>query len=287
MLIDKFISEIESKRNCAVVGLDTQYEYVPDKMKKSDPIESIWEFNKRIIDAIYEIVAVVKIQIAMYEQYGVAGLDLFYRTSHYAKEKGMYVIADVKRGDISSTAVAYSKAFLTRPDIDFVTVNPYMGYDSIKPFIDDCVKYDKGIFILTKTSNPSSGDIQDLIADGRPIYEHVAIKVDQWGKDYVGERGYSFVGAVIGATYPEQAKKLRALMPNAYILVPGYGVQGATAQDAAAAFNRDGLGAIVNSSRGILLSYKKHPEIGLEDAIIQEVIRMRDDLNSAIRGDKK
>ncbi|WP_026487465.1 orotidine-5'-phosphate decarboxylase [Caldanaerobius polysaccharolyticus] len=284
MLMDDLIHAIESKGNCLAVGLDTQYEYVPDGMKNGDPVDSMWRFNKMVIDAVWDIVAVIKIQIAMYEQYGAAGVELFYKTSEYAKQKGLYVIADVKRGDISSTAAAYSKAFLTRAYIDFVTVNPYMGYDAVRPFIEDCLKYDKGIFVLTKTSNASSADIQDLISEGRPVYEHVALKVDQWGKDYIGKRGYSFVGAVVGATYPDEAKRLRELMPHAYILVPGYGVQGATANDAAMAFHKGGLGAIVNSSRAVLLAYKKHPEMAAEEGIRFEVIKMRDDLNRATGG---
>jgi orotidine-5'-phosphate decarboxylase len=310
MFIDKLIKGIKEKNNPTVVGLDPRIEYVPQFIKEkafseygnnlNGVAEALWEFNKGIMDAVYDIVPAVKPQLAYYEMYGLDGLEVFERTVQYAKDKGMLVIADGKRNDIGSTAEAYSSAFLGKTpidentnesifDADALTVNPYLGIDGIKPFLDDCKKYEKGIFILVKTSNKSSGQLQDLILnDGRSIYEVVAGLVDEWGSDITGKYGYSSVGAVVGATYPEQAKALRQIMKRAYILVPGYGAQGGTAKDIVSSFNEDGLGAIVNASRSIMCAYKSdlwketYSEDKFADACRAEALRMRDDINAAL-----
>ena len=257
--------------------------------------EAIWQFNKGIIDTIYDLVPAVKPQIAMYEQFGIPGMEVFSRTVSYCKEKGLVVIGDVKRGDIGSTSAAYAtghigkvkigNSFCTAFDEDFITVNPYLGSDGINPFLDVCKEEDKGIFILVKTSNPSSGEFQDKLVDGVPLYELVARKVAEWGAQCM-DGTYSNVGCVIGATYPEMGRTLRKLLPNNYILVPGYGAQGGTAKDLKEYFNADGLGAIVNSSRGIIAAYKqeKYSKFGEEnyaDASRQAVLDMIEDINSA------
>ena len=310
MFIDKLIENIKEKNNPMVIGLDPRIEYVPHFIKENafkefgnnmnGVAEAIWEFNKGIIDAVYDIVPAVKPQLAYYEMYGLDGLEIFERTVSYARDKGMLVIADGKRNDIGSTAEAYSSAFLGKTPIDenvdeyifnadALTVNPYLGYDGIKPFMDDCKKYGKGIFILVKTSNKSSGQLQDLVlADGKSIYEVVAALVDEWGGDIVGKHGYSSIGAVVGATYPEQAKVLRQVMKKAYILVPGYGAQGGTAKDIVNSFNEDGLGAIVNASRSIMCACKSdlwkgsYSEERFSEASRAEAIRMREDINAAL-----
>lgn len=257
---------------------------------------AIFEFNKGIVDAIYDLVPAVKPQIAMYEQFGIAGMAAFKDTVDYCKEKGLIVIGDAKRGDIGSTSAAYAVAHLGKVQVgsksysafdeDFVTVNPYLGSDGVNPFIDVCKEEDKGIFILVKTSNPSSGEFQDKVFEGRPLYELVAEKVAEWGSECM-DGTYSNVGCVIGATYPEMGKVLRKIMPHAYILVPGYGAQGGTAKDLAAYFNEDGLGAIVNSSRGIIAAYKqdKYSKYGSKnyaDASRQAVLDMKEDINSVL-----
>ncbi len=256
--IDRLIEKIKEKDNPTVIGLDPRYEVIPDciKSKYGDDLkgvgEAIVEFNKSLIDAVYDIVPAVKPQIAFYEMYGLFGIKAFEETCKYAKEKGMLVIADMKRGDIGSTAKAYSNASIGKTqigeiknsifDIDFVTVNPYLGIDGIQPFIDDCIEYGKGIFVLVKTSNKSSGDIQDLITqDGEPIYVKVAKLVNKWGKDLIGKYGYSSVSSVVGATYPKQLKELREIMPHSYFLIPGYGAQGGKAEDIALGFDKQGL----------------------------------------------
>ena len=240
--MDKLINKIKETNNPTVMGLDPRYDMIPDsiKAKYTKDIEgackAILEFNKGLIDSVCDIVPAVKPQIAFYEMFGAEGIKVFNETCKYAKNKGMCVIADVKRGDIGSTAAGYSNAFLGRTpigdekvsiyDVDFVTVNPYLGIDGVKPFIDDCKEYGKGIFILVKTSNKSSGELQDLkLEDGRTIYEKVASLVNFWGEELVGEYGYSSVGAVVGATYPIQIKELRAIMPKTFFLIPGYGAQ--------------------------------------------------------------
>lgn len=309
MYIDRLIEEIKKKNNPSVIGLDPKIEYVPGYIKDSffnefgatfeGAAQAIIEFNTRLIDAIYDIVPAVKPQLAYYEMYGIEGLKAFDETVKYAKEKGLLVIADGKRNDIGSTAQAYSAAYLGNTpiekekhkafDADALTVNPYLGIDGIKPFIDDCANNDKGIFVLVKTSNPSSGQLQDLKTEsGKTIYETVAEYVAEWGEAVKGKYGYSSVGAVVGATYPEQAKVLREIMKNAYILVPGYGAQGGTAKDAAASFNKDGLGAIVNASRSVMCAYKsdkwntKYDETSFAEAARAEAIRMRDEIVEAI-----
>lgn len=274
-MIDKLIDKIKKTDAPVVVGLDPMLSYVPEHITKKafeefgetleGAAEAIWQYNKGIVDAVYDIVPAVKPQIAMYEQFGIEGLKAFKKTVDYCKSKDMVVIGDVKRGDIGSTSAAYAVGHLGRVkvgnssftplDEDFITVNPYLGTDGIKPFTDVCKEYKKGIFILVKTSNPSSGEFQDRLIDGRPLYEHVGEKVAQWGAECMGE-SYSYIGAVVGATYPEMGKILRKIMPKSYILVPGYGAQGGKGADLVHFFNEDGLGAIVNSSRGIIAAYK-------------------------------
>ncbi len=289
-----------------VVGLDPKLDFVPGFIQKKafaefgetleGAAEAIWQFNRGIVDAVYDLIPAVKPQIAMYEQFGIPGVAAYSRTVRYCREKGLIVIGDVKRGDIGSTSAAYAKAHLgivkvgsrTLPvfDEDFATVNPYLGSDGVKPFIDVCREQDRGIFVLVKTSNPSSGEFQDRMIDGKPLYELVGEKVDEWGRDCM-DGDYSNVGAVVGATYPEMGKRLRSVMPKACILVPGYGAQGGKAEDLAPFFHADGLGAIVNSSRGIIAAWTKEPywdrfgEENYADASRQAVIDMIEDLKRA------
>ena len=228
--------------------------------------EAVWQFNKEIVDKTYDLIPAVKPQIAMYEQFGIPGLMAFKKTVDYCKSKDLVIIGDVKRGDIGSTSAAYATAHLGKIKVgskeytpfgeDFATVNPYLGSDGVNPFVDVCKEEKKGLFILVKTSNPSSGEFQDRIIDGRPLYEWVGEKVAEWGADCMGDE-YSYIGAVVGATYPEMGKVLREIMPKSYILVPGYGAQGGQGKDLVHFFNKDGLGAIVNSSRGIIAAYKQ------------------------------
>ena len=277
-MIEKLISKIQKTQAPVVVGLDPMLSYIPGHILKDafercgetleGAAEAVWRFNKEIVDAVYDLVPAVKPQIAMYEQFGIEGLKAYKKTIDYCHEKDLVVIGDVKRGDIGSTSAAYAAAHLGKVrigekayapfDEDFATVNPYLGTDGIKPFTDVCREYKKGIFILVKTSNPSSGEFQDRLIDGRALYEHVGEQVARWGETCMGET-YSYVGAVVGATYPEMGKTLRAIMPKAFILVPGYGAQGGTGKDLVPFFNQDGLGAIVNSSRGIIAAYKQEP----------------------------
>lgn len=303
-MINKLVAEIKKKNAPIVVGLDPMLNYVPEHIQKKafaefgetleGAAEAIWQFNKGIVDATYDLIPAVKPQIAMYEQFGLPGLEAFKKTVDYCKEKGLVVIGDIKRGDIGSTSTAYAVGHLGKVtvgsksyygfDEDFVTVNPYLGSDGVKPFVDVCKEEKKGIFVLVKTSNPSSGEFQDQRIDGKPLYELVGEKVAEWGADCMGE-DYSYVGCVVGATYPEMGKVLRKLMPKTYILVPGYGAQGGTAKDLAPYFNEDGLGAIVNSSRGIIAAYKQeaYAKFGTEgyaDASRQAVVDMKDDINS-------
>ena len=299
--IDNLIDKIKEKDNPTVIGLDPRYEMIPKciTQKYAPTLEgaskAIIEFNKRLIDATYDIIPAVKPQIAFYEMFGIEGMKAFKETCEYAKQKGMIVIADIKRGDIGSTAEGYSNAFLGKTkiankeesifDVEFVTLNPYMGIDSIKPFIEDCKKYNKGIFILIKTSNPSSGDIQDVkMKDGEELYTKVAKLVENWGEDLRGEYGYSSVGGVVGATYPEQLESLRKVAPHTFFLIPGYGAQGGKANDIAKAFDSNGIGGIVNSSRGLMCAYKselwkdKFTEEEFEKATRAEALRMKGDL---------
>lgn len=304
MSFDLLVKKIKEKGNPSVAGLDPKIEYVPEYIRKKaytqygqnlkGASEAIWEFNKGLIDALYDVVPAVKPQSAFYEMYGLHGEEIMHRTIEYAKEKGLYIILDVKRNDIGSTAEAYSKAYLGRTEVDgvecdacgvdCVTVNPYLGTDGIMPFVNDCKKYNKAIFSLVKTSNSSSGELQDLISDDKHIYEKVAECVNKWNEDTVGDSGYGAVGAVVGATYPAQAEVLRKLMPKSYFLVPGYGAQGGGAQGVKPCFNDDGMGAIVNSSRGIMCAYKQGDwkEEQFAEAARAEAVRMREDLISVI-----
>lgn len=309
MFIDKLIASIKRLDNPTVVGLDPRLEYVPAHIREKacrehgtgleGAAEAIIQFNKKLIDALYDIVPAVKPQLAYYEMYGLEGIRAFIETCEYARSKGLLVIADGKRNDIGTTAEAYSAAFLGKVatgdgeravfDADALTVNPYLGYDGVKPFINDCAKFGKGIFILVKTSNKSSGQLQDLvIQDGKRVFEKVAELVDEWGGDIVGKDGYSSVGAVVGATYPDQAKILRSMMKKAYILVPGYGAQGGTAKDAVHSFNNDGLGAVINASRSIMCAWKaekwsaSYDEAAFDNAARAEAIRMRNEIHEAL-----
>ena len=271
--IDRLIDKIKQTNNPTVMGLDPRFDMLPkcvtDKYDKTleGVSKAILEYNKALIDETCDIIPAVKPQIAFYEMFGIPGLEAFKETCKYAKEKGMIVIADIKRGDIGSTAQGYSNAFLGKTkigdheesifDVDFVTVNPYMGTDCVKPFIEDCKKYDKGIFILVKTSNPSSGELQDLkLENGKEVYMQVADLVEKWGEDLVGKYGYSSVSAVVGATYPEQLEQIRSKAPHTYFLIPGYGAQGGKAEDIALGFDKNGLGGIVNASRSLMCAYK-------------------------------
>lgn len=275
-MIDQLVEKIKKTKAPVVVGLDPMLSYIPEWILK-DAIskygetmeaagEAIWVYNKGIVDAVYDLIPAVKPQIAMYEQFGIPGLAAFKKTVDYCKEKGLVVIGDIKRGDIGSTSAAYAVGHVGRVQVgsktyvpfdeDFVTVNPYLGSDGVKPFVDVCKEEKKGLFILVKTSNPSSGEFQDRLIDGRPLYELVGEKVAEWGSEHMGDE-YSYVGAVVGATYPEMGKVLRKVMPKSYILVPGYGAQGGKGKDLVHFFNEDGLGAIINSSRGIIAAYKQ------------------------------
>ena len=303
-MIEKLVSRIKKLNAPIVVGLDPTLNFVPkfllDKAinEKGETLEAaadaIFAFNKAIVDAVYDLIPAVKPQIAMYEQFGIPGLMAYKKTIDYCHEKELLVIGDAKRGDIGSTSTAYAIGHLGKVkignteiapiDADFLTINPYMGSDSVVPFVEECKKNDKGLFILVKTSNPSSGEFQDQKVGEKAVYELVGKKVDEWGLDTVKE-GYSDVGAVVGATYPEMGKVLREIMPKAYILVPGYGAQGGTAAELKPFFNKDGLGAIVNSSRGIIAAYKqeKYAEFGAEDfaeAARAAVIDMKNDIAS-------
>ena len=284
-MINKLVENIKRTGAPIVVGLDPMLNYIPDHIKEEaykkfgesleGAAEAIWQFNKGIVDATYDLIPAVKPQIAMYEQFGIPGLLVFKKTVDYCKSKGLVVIGDIKRGDIGSTSAAYAVGHLGKVQVgsreyapfdeDFVTVNPYLGSDGVNPFLDVCKEEKKGIFVLVKTSNPSSGEFQDQLVDGKPLYELVGEKVAQWGEECMGD-DYSYVGAVVGATYPEMGKVLRKVMPKAFILVPGYGAQGGKGKDLVHFFNEDGLGAIVNSSRGIIAAYKQdaYKEFGPE-----------------------
>lgn len=307
-MINKLVEKIKKTGAPIVVGLDPMMKFVPEHIKKAafeekgenleGAAEAIWQFNKKIIDNTYDLIPAVKPQIAMYEQFGIPGLVAFKKTVDYCKEKDLVVIGDIKRGDIGSTSAAYATAHLGKVKVgntecqgfneDFVTVNPYLGTDGVQPFIDVCKEEKKGIFVLVKTSNPSSGEFQDRLIDGRPLYEWVGEKVaHDWGEQIMGD-SYSYVGAVVGATYPEIGKVLREIMPKTFILVPGYGAQGGTGKDLTHFFNKDGLGAIVNSSRGIIAAYQnekysKFDEYSFADASRQAVIDMITDISEALQ----
>ena len=306
-MINKLIDKIKKTEAPIVVGLDPMMNYIPEHIIKSAFVEygetlegaaeAVWQYNKGIVDAIYDIIPAVKPQIAMYEQFGIEGLKAFQKTVEYCKSKDLVVIGDIKRGDIGSTSEAYAVGHLGKVQVgsnefstfneDFATVNPYLGSDGINPFIKVCQEEKKGLFILVKTSNPSSGEFQDQLIDGRPLYELVGEQVAKWGETHMGN-DYSYIGAVVGATYPEMGKTLRKLMPKTYILVPGYGAQGGKAEDLVHFFNEDGLGAIVNSSRGIIAAYKQEKyasfgEANYADASRQATLDMIHDINGALR----
>ena len=305
-MINKLVANIKKTNAPIVVGLDPMLNYIPEHVQKKafaefgetleGAAEAIWQFNKEIVDKTYDLIPAVKPQIAMYEQFGIPGLEAFKKTVDYCKEKGLVVIGDIKRGDIGSTSAAYAVGHLGHVQVgsksyapfdeDFVTVNPYLGSDGVNPFIDICKEENKGLFILVKTSNPSSGEFQDQLVDGRPLYELVGEKVAAWGEAHMGDE-YSYIGAVVGATYPEMGKVLRKVMPKSYILVPGYGAQGGQGKDLVHFFNEDGLGAIVNSSRGIIAAYKQdaYAKFGAEnfgDASRAAVEAMVADISNAL-----
>ncbi|SCG98415.1 orotidine 5'-phosphate decarboxylase [uncultured Clostridium sp.] len=286
-MINKLIAKIQKTGAPIVVGLDPMLNYIPEHIQKKafaeygetleGAAEAIWQFNKEIVDKTYDLIPAVKPQIAMYEQFGIEGLKAYKKTIDYCKSKDLVVIGDIKRGDIGSTSAAYAVGHLGKVQVgskcyvpfdeDFATVNPYLGSDGVKPFIEVCKEENKGLFVLVKTSNPSSGEFQDQLVNGRPLYELVGEKVAQWGEEHVGQSGYSYIGAVVGATYPEMGATLRKIMPKTFILVPGYGAQGGKGKDLVNFFNEDGLGAIVNSSRGIIAAYKqeKYAKFGAEN----------------------
>ena len=309
-MISQLIQKIQKTKAPICVGLDPMLGYIPEHVKEKafaefgetleGEAEAIRQFNCAIVDATADLIPAVKPQIAMYEQFGIEGLKAYDRTVKYCQQKGLIVIGDIKRGDIGSTSAAYATGHLGSVKVgnttcsafntEYVTVNPYLGTDGVKPFVDECNASDRGIFVLVKTSNPSSGEFQDRLVDGRPLYEIVGEKVAEWGSECMGSE-YSNVGAVVGATYPEMGKALRKVMPKSYILVPGYGAQGGKGADLVHFFNEDGLGAIVNSSRGIIAAYQqeKYAQFGAAnyaDASRQAVIDMREDIAQALQGRK-
>ena len=295
-MVDKLIEKIIEMQNPTCVGLDTDFSYLPDEMRDGmatfeGVAEQLIEFNMNIIDKVCDIVPAVKVQVAYYEQYGFEGMRAFDCTVNYARGRGLYVIADCKRNDIGSTAKCYSTAYLGETDIngkkltafpaDMLTVNGYLGTDGIQPFVEDVKKHDKGIFVLVKTSNPSSGELQNLkLENGEPLYERMGKLVESWGADCVGKYGYSDVGAVVGATHPEEAERLRKLLKHTFFLIPGYGAQGANAQMLKCCFDERGLGGIVNNSRGIICAYKKpaYTGLGYAEAARAACIDMQRDL---------
>ncbi len=307
-MIDKLIEKIQKTKAPIVVGLDPTLKFVPEHIKEAafkelgetleGAAEAIWQYNKGLVDAVCDLIPAVKPQAAMYEQFGVPGMEAFRKTVDYCQSKGLVVIGDVKRGDIGSTSEAYAVAHLGKVQIggnsvspfgeDFATVNPYLGSDGIQPFLKVCGEEKKGIFVLVKTSNPSSGEFQDRLVDGKALYELVGEQVARWGEGCMGEKGYSRVGAVVGATYPEQGKLLRRVMPKTFILVPGYGAQGGKGADLVHFFNEDGLGAIINSSRGIIAAYQQEQyarfgSLGYADAARAAVLDMKADIEGALQ----
>ncbi len=305
MPFDRLIEKIKEKNNPTVAGLDPKLDFIPDYIKAKaynkygktleGAAEALFLFNKGLIDALYDIVPAAKPQSAYYEMYGWQGMRTLAKTIAYAKEKGMFVITDAKRNDIGTTMQAYSTAHIGFTDIegekaeafgaDALTVNGYLGTDGIKPLVEICRENDKGIFVLVKTSNPSSGELQDRNLDnGLTVYRAMGDMCEKWGQEAMGKTGYSAVGAVVGATYPEQLAELRKALPHTFFLVPGYGAQGGGAKDVAPAFDKNGIGAIINSSRGIMCAWKKEGCEPTEyaQAARMEAIRMRDDIVSNI-----
>lgn len=305
MSFNSLIEKIVEKKNPTVAGLDPKLEYVPQYIREKyyaqygktfeAAAEALYEFNTGLIDALCDIVPAVKPQMAYYEMYGWQGVRTFDRTVKYARSRGLYVITDGKRNDIGATMESYAAGHLGLTDIDgekleafgadALTVNGYLGTDGIKPLLKVCSEQDKGIFVLVKTSNPSSGELQDLkLEDGESVYSRMASMCDEWGKELPGKYGFTGVGAVVGATYPEQLAELRAAHPSIFFLVPGYGAQGGGAKGLIGAFNSDGLGAVVNSSRAIMCAYKKEgcDEHDYAGAARREALRMKDDINSVL-----
>ena len=300
MMMDRLLDAVVAAQNPSVLGLDTRIEYFPERFARAYDLttpegaaEAIADFNQILIDAVCDIVPAVKVQAAYYEMYGVPGMGAFFDTLDYAKRKGMAVIADVKRNDIGSTATAYSAAYLGHTALreneaqafpaDFVTVNPYLGTDGIEPFIRDCALYEKGIFVLVKTSNPSGRELQDLYIGGCMLYERVGDLVAWWGAGLIGRTGYSSVGAVVGATCPEEGAALRKRLPTVCFLLPGYGAQGATAAGLAGCFDERGLGAVVNASRSLQCAWKDAPEgSDFAKATRRAAIEMRRDICAAL-----
>lgn len=305
-IMDILISKIQEKQSPIVMGIDPRYDFIPNYIRNNYEnsvdgfAKASIEFAKGLIDSVSDIIPAIKPQLAYFEAMGPKGLVAYQEIIEYAKSKDLIIISDAKRGDIGTTSKAYSNAFLGKTELndklesiynsDFVTVNPYMGTDCVSPFVEDCKEYNKGIFILVKTSNKSSGEIQDLITtDGEKIYEKVGKLVEKWGEELIGEHGYSSVAAVVGATYPIQLKELRELMPHTFFLIPGYGAQGGKAEDIALAFDKNGLGGIINASRSLMCAYKsdrwkdKFTEEQYGEATRAEAIRMRDELNEAIK----
>ena len=307
-MINRLVAQIKKTGAPIVVGLDPMMKFIPEHIKEKafaefgetleGAAEAIWQYNKGIIDAIYDLIPAVKPQIAMYEQFGVPGLVAFNKTCEYAKSKGLVIIGDIKRGDIGSTSKAYAIGHVGKVAVgsktysgfceDFVTVNPYLGSDGIRPFMEVCKEEKKGMFILVKTSNPSSGEFQDQEIDGKPLYEMVAEKVASWGEELMGD-SYSYIGAVVGATYPEQLSQIRKIAPHTYFLIPGYGAQGGKAGDIALGFDKNGLGGIVNASRSLMCAYKsdrwknEFKEEEYAKATRAEALRMKEELNNAIK----
>ncbi len=301
MIIDRLIDKITLTDNPSVIGLDTCIDYLPEEMKSKcvtleETCKQIKNFNFNLIDTLKDVIPAVKVQVAYYEMYGVEGMIAFRDTIKYARENGLFVIADVKRNDIGSTASAYSKGYIGKTTLadgskvtpfesDFITINGYLGSDGILPFVADCKEYDKGAFVLVKTSNPTSGELQDKTMDnGKTLYDNMATLVDGWGGELIGKYGYSSIGAVVGATHMEQAKLIRKAHPNTFFLIPGYGAQGGKAEDLAVCFD-GGIGGIVNSSRGILCAYKKDAYRGLDykAAALKAAIDMQKDISKCIK----
>ena len=303
-IMEKMAKRISELKNPTVAGLDTRIEYLPEEFVKEvcpnginsfeDAAEAVYQYNVRLVDALHDIVPSVKVQVAYYEMYGAAGMVAFEKTMAYAKQKGMIVMADVKRNDIGATAACYANAYVGKTPMpygeeqafssDIATINPHLGADGIKPFVDACAENGTGVYALVKTSNKSSGQLQDMkYEDGRTLYEAVADLVEEWGEETRGETGYSVIGAVVGATYPEQGTALRKRMPHTFFLVPGYGAKGATGKDIAGCFDEHGNGALVNASRSILSAWKKRVGVAFDVAARDEALRMREDLCSSLK----
>lgn len=302
MSFDRLIRLIDEKQNPTVVGLDPKLDYIPEDIRGRafrehgqtlrGAAQAVLEFNKGLIDALADLIPAVKPQVAYYEQFGWEGMRVFAETVEYAQSRGLFVIADGKRNDIGSTSEAYATAFLGKVQVgdaefapfgaDALTVNGYLGSDGVEPFVESCRKYGKGIFVLAKTSNPSSGELQDCVIDGEPVYKRMGGFCRKWGAGTEGAFGYGVVGAVVGATYPEQLREMRVALPEVMFLVPGYGAQGGAASDIVGAFDRDGRGAVVNSSRAILCAWMKNTQLDYRDAARAEAQKMRDEIRKAL-----